>query len=164
MFDPWRSRYRVLILLAVGFLLPLGAESGAAPDAVVDISITPEQINWTPRATAREWLLTVSGRGFYLRRLAAEGEPLQLHVLAVDGEPLPDGGYTWELRAVIPSSTAAKGVGRQDARPRPRSRTWLERRPSERPIVTSGSFRLINREFAVPILPDRTQAGYDQQF
>ena len=157
MFDPWRGRHRSLILLSLGIFLALEAGAAETSDAVAEISITSGQIYWTPRAAAEEWLLTVSGQGTYVRQMVAKGEPLELQVLAPEGGHLPDGHYNWELRAVLPSIGPAKGE-REPVTPKwLRSQVRLEPL-SERPVVTSGSFRVVNGGFVATGRSDRTRA------
>jgi len=146
------------------FVLAAGIAAAAGPVGVAEVRITPGEITWSPNVTSEKWLLTVSGQGAYLRELVRDGEPLRLRIAAPDSERLADGAYNWELRAVMPSSTTAKSVGKHSQPTRSRSNTLFERGLSERPIVTSGSFRVTNSEFVMPSLQDRGRDGHRELF
>jgi hypothetical protein len=149
-----RIRPRRSAFFLAYFVMLLSPVFPAGPDPVADISITPGQIGWTPNIKAEKWLLTVSGQGIYLREVVEAGEPLRLQPNAPDGERLADGSYNWELRAIVPERR--ESLAERDQKPssvRQRSapgELTFERRPAERPVVTSGSFRLERGGFVMP--------------
>jgi hypothetical protein len=143
-----------LLPFLASLILLRGAGLAAGPDPVADVSITPGQVTWSPNIKAEKWLLTVSGQGIYLREIVEPGEPLRLEPNAPDGERLADGIYISELRAIGPERR--ESIAEPDQKPasiRQRSarrETTFERRPVERPVVTSGSFRVESGGFAMP--------------
>lgn len=150
----WGVRPWWTVLLLMIWLVPPSAVYGAGPDPVAEISITPGQVNWTTRIKAEKWLLTVSGQGIYLREVVDAGGPLRVQAAAPDGERLADGSYNWELRAIGPERRESiPGRDQQPSSIRQRSgrgETTFERRPVERPVVTSGSFRVEGGAFVMP--------------
>ena len=140
-------------LLGVGLFLIISAAAFAAGDReVAEASITPGQVTWRTIADAQSWTLSVSGQGIYLRERYEDGETPTLRPVGPDGERFPDGRYNWELRAIRPSEQDRLMKTRALARQRQvrTERGTFERRIVERPVVTSGSFRILNGGFVIP--------------
>ena len=98
-----------------------GAREPARP--LAEMALSASRIDWQPAADSEHLTLTVAGpEGLWLRRDFEAGQPASLSLS--DSEPLPDGSYTWELRAT-PSSGKLP----------------------QRPLVESGHFFVKNGSF-----------------
>jgi hypothetical protein len=82
--------------------VPVTAEEvKKSPSPLADISVSPTRIDWAPAVEAQRWVLTLSGPDeFFLRREVKAGKALFLSIFDSEGDRLPDGSYTWELKAV----------------------------------------------------------------
>jgi hypothetical protein len=79
-------------VLAAGILLPLKA--GA------EVRAGSAEISWTSQVENEGTVLSVSGPDTAFRREFKAGETPTFSVFDADGKHRPDGGYTWELRAI----------------------------------------------------------------
>jgi hypothetical protein len=64
------------------------------------MTLSASRIDWQPAADSEHLTLTVAGpEGLWLRRDFEAGQPASLSLADPAWEHLPDGSYTWELRA-----------------------------------------------------------------
>lgn len=154
--------------LSFGLTLCLAAAAFAAsPASIADVQINSRRVAWVTRIGAQGWTLSVSGEGIYLRERYEPADRIALDVVAPDGERLPDGTYNWELRALSPEVERSLATRQSSAQQRQAVRTKnergdFERRSVGRPIVASGSFRIVGGSFVIPVAeeePKSTTAG-----
>jgi len=151
------------ITWALPLLLAGTAFAAGSQDEVAEITVAPGRIQWQTKAPSAGWTLTVSGEGIYLRESFEQGKQPVLRPTAPDGERLTDGSYNWELRAVQhPTGLSREAMQREQTQPTrsrsQRSNVEFERRQVSRPVVTSGSFRVLNGAFVMP-RPERDGDG-----
>jgi len=78
-----------------------GTREPARPSA--EMALSASRIDWQPAADSEHLTLTVAGpEGLWLRRDFEAGQPASLSLADPAWEHLPDGSYTWELRATPP--------------------------------------------------------------
>lgn len=142
----------------VSLLLTLFCTAGmlwaASNRDVADVAITPGRVTWTLNTDAQGWTLTIAGKGIYLEKAYERGETPSLRPVAPDGGEFPDGSYNWELRAAGPSLQGALDQQRRTSastRRLPSRVRAFERRTNPQPVVSSGSFRIVNGVFAMPV-------------
>jgi hypothetical protein len=64
------------------------------------MALSASRIDWQPTAGSEHLTLTIAGPdGLWLHREFEAGQPASLSLSEPEGERLPDGSYTWELRA-----------------------------------------------------------------
>jgi hypothetical protein len=69
------------------------------------------RIDWLPVGDSEHLVLTVAGpEGFWLRREVEAGQSASLSLSDPEWERLPDGTYTWELRAVSLPGTSERSL------------------------------------------------------
>jgi hypothetical protein len=79
----------------------MAEEVKKSPSPLAEISVSPTRIDWSPSTQAQRWVLTLAGPdAFFLRREVKAGKALFLSIFDSEGDRLPDGSYTWELKAV----------------------------------------------------------------
>jgi hypothetical protein len=75
-----------------------GAREPARP--LAEMALSASHIDWQPAADSERLTLTIAGPdGLWLHREFEAGQPASLSLFEPEGERLPDGSYTWELRA-----------------------------------------------------------------
>jgi hypothetical protein len=85
--------------------MPVTAEEvKKSPAPLVEMSLSPSRIEWhsaDPAAKIQRWVLTLSGPDeLFLRREFKAGKAPFLSVFDSEGDLLPDGSYTWALKAI----------------------------------------------------------------
>ena len=90
--------------------MPVMAEEvKKSPSPLAEMSVSPARIDWAPSIEAQRWVLTLTGPDeFFLRREFKAGKALFLSIFDSEGDRLPDGSYTWELKAVSKSPAAPR--------------------------------------------------------
>ena len=97
-----------VMLLAVGtaalLMTPIVAAEESrqkkASEELVEMTETGRGVEWTPRIAYESMVLTISGQDILVRREFGPGQKPKLDLVDERGKPLPNGNYTWELRAV----------------------------------------------------------------
>jgi hypothetical protein len=119
------------------------ASIGAAtvPDGpIARLNASAGVLTWTPASARNALSLSVAGDGVYLEQTFEAGKAPFLNRETPDGDRLPDGPYTWELRAVPNERPRAEDKEMPIAK---RSAAF-----ARRAVVQSGSFVVINGAFA----------------
>lgn len=85
--------------------MPVTAEEvKKSPASLVEMSLSPSRIDWLstdPAAKVQRWVLTLSGpEELFFRREFKAGKAPFLSVFDSEGDRLPDGSYTWALKAI----------------------------------------------------------------
>ncbi|HWN44377.1 MAG TPA: tail fiber domain-containing protein [Thermoanaerobaculia bacterium] len=90
--------------------VPVTAEEvKKTPTPFAEMSVSPTRIDWHPAFNAERWVLTLAGPGeLFLRRELKAGKALSLSLFDSEGDRLPDGSYTWELRAISKSPAGSR--------------------------------------------------------
>lgn len=85
--------------------MPVMAEEvKKSPSPLVETSVSPTRIDWSPSIEAQRWVMTLTGPDeFFLRREVKTGKALFLSIFDSEGDRLPNGNYNWELKAVSKS-------------------------------------------------------------
>ncbi len=102
----WRGVFPGWILLAMVMAWPFvleGEDLGSQnPQAVIaQAEVGPSRVDWLPQVDYERLVLTIAGPGdLYIRREFRSGETPAFSALDIHGGTLPDGVYTYELRAV----------------------------------------------------------------
>jgi len=87
----------------------IAEEVKKSPSPLVETSVSPTRIDWSPSIKAQRWVLTLTGPDeFFLRRELEAGKALFLSIFDSEGDRLPDGSYTWELKAVSQGLTSSR--------------------------------------------------------
>lgn len=89
--------------------MPVTAEEvKKSPGPLVEMSLSPSRIDWhsaDPAVKVQRWVLTLAGPDeIFLRREFKAGKAPFLSVFDSEGDRLPDGSYTWELKATSQGS------------------------------------------------------------
>jgi hypothetical protein len=105
---------RRMVVFVVG-LCALFVSVWMLPDAVAseeprerasplaEMTLGASRIDWLPAGGSERLVLTVAGpEGLWLRKEFPAGQPASLSLSDPEWEHLPDGTYTWELRAIPP--------------------------------------------------------------
>jgi hypothetical protein len=132
-----RNALAVLVFGVSVVTLTSVATSAAEPPqpdrSLARVNIGPTSIDWSPAVDYELLVLTVVGPGdLYIRQELKAGQSPSLGLFDQDGSPLPDGSYTYELRAIPRASKAQK------------------EKPSEKFASQSGYFSIIRGAFAIP--------------
>ena len=98
------------MVLACMLSMPVTAEEvSKTPNPIVEMSVSPTRIDWSPVVDAERWVLTISGpRELFIRRELNAGKAPSLSLVNSEGDRLSDGDYTWELRAVPSNPTGSR--------------------------------------------------------
>ena len=94
------------VLALVALALTIGPAAGA--ERLATMNAAGGSVYFAAAVPADSFLHTVSGGGYDFRREFKRGETLSLALVDDRGAALPDGTYTWELRA-LPSPRSAAG-------------------------------------------------------
>lgn len=71
-----------------------------ASEDMAEMTETGRGVEWSPRIAYERMVLTISGQDVLVRREFGPREKPKLELVDERGRALPDGNYTWELRAV----------------------------------------------------------------
>lgn len=133
---------RTILTLGATLLLIAGLQGPAhgATSELATVSTTSGGIHWQPLVATDGWTLTVAGEERWIRSQFGPGESPAFQPADDSGQPLPDGSYTWELRAVRKESGGdpdAAANGRDEA-------VRASRAPVEstEPLTQSGAFTI----------------------
>ncbi len=146
-----RNLWVVVLLMGALPLISVAAAQAAGP--VAELNAGPAAVEWQPLASYERLVLTVSGPdGLNIRREFEGAKTPTLGLFDEKGQRLPEGSYTWELRAV-PSLNrevqqrlaAARRTGDDEAVRQMRAEGKLPEEP-----VQSGSFAIANGSFVTP--------------
>lgn len=93
--------------------MPVMAEEvKKSPSPLAEMSVSPTRIDWAPAVEAQRWVLTLTGPDeFFLRREHKAGKALFLSIFDSEGDRLPDGSYTWELKAASKPTSPRRQSG-----------------------------------------------------
>lgn len=75
------------------------SERADEPGEMAEMKQTAQRVEWTPRIEYERMVLTISGQDVHVERDFEPGDKPRFEPVDENGKPLPDGGYTWELRA-----------------------------------------------------------------
>jgi endosialidase-like protein len=90
----------------------MAEEVKKSPNPLAEISVSPTRIDWSPAIEAQHWVLTLVGPDeLFLRREVKAGKALFLSIFDSEGDRLPDGSYTWELKAVSKPASPRRQSG-----------------------------------------------------
>jgi hypothetical protein len=92
-------RARRVLSLGLGVL---AFAMGDAHAQVAEPSVAATAITWRPLVENEGFTLTVAGPERVVRRELLAGEQPTFELVDAQGKRRPDGGYTWELRAIPP--------------------------------------------------------------
>ena len=89
--------------------MPVTAEEvKKSPAPLVEMSLSPSRIDWhsaDPAVKVQRWVLILAGPDeLFFRREFKAGKAPFLNLFDSEGDRLPDGSYTWELKAVSQGS------------------------------------------------------------
>ena len=130
------KRIGLSLLLLSWLTLSAGSASAEGPQ-LTRLSTTSNTVVWTSLVPDHPLVLSVVGGDFSVRSKFAPGESPSVKLQDAEGAPLPDGVYSWELRAVpLPSQSNAPSRSRS-------SRAEADPKAVRRP-VQSGDFRIKN--------------------
>ena len=121
-----------LFLLSMFCGTSLSLAAAAEPATIARVTSNRQLIEWTPVVEAESFVLALSDpRGRVRTYRFGAGKLPTLSLFDSKGAPLPDGTYTWELRALPPLGANLERESESDRRP-------------ARPLVQSGYFSLSN--------------------
>lgn len=96
--------------LSMPVMAEMAEEVKRSPSPLVEMNVSPARIDWSPAVEAQSWVLTLSGPDeLFLRREIKAGKALFLSIFDSEGDRLPDGSYTWALKAVSKSPRRQSG-------------------------------------------------------
>ncbi len=155
-----RSWTLAFVLGIVSLGIAAGAAAAAPNQEVATLSGGGAGVEFRPVVDYEKLVLTVSGPGeMMFRREFAAGVPVAFSAFTEAGQVLPDGDYTYELRAA-PRLSADVRRKLAEARQRGNERAVLAelRRAGQLPKggVQSGSFTMANGSFVVSGLAEET--------
>jgi hypothetical protein len=90
------------LFVSVWMLPDAAASEGAREPAkpLAELTLGASRIDWLPAGDSENLILTVAGpAGIWVRKEFAAGQPASLNLSDPEWDHLPDGSYTWELRA-----------------------------------------------------------------
>lgn len=146
---------RTILTLGAALLLVAGLQgpAHAGTSELATVSTSSGGIHWQPLVATDGWTLTVAGEERWIRSQFGPGESPTFQPADESGQPLPDGSYTWELRAVYSGSGGdpnAAANGRDGAADTSRTRA-----EPPGPQTQSGAFTIVNGAIAV----EETETG-----
>jgi hypothetical protein len=153
-----RNLRRVLAAFALSTVTVLSA--WGAPEAELKLSgstlarmnVGMTSIDWLPAVAFERAVLTVAGPdGVILRQETETGQTLSLSLFDTKGNRLPDGIYTWELRAIPPIDPETREAVRRARDGGDENALKLLKEMGklpERPLLQSGNFSVKDGSFA----------------